>query len=177
MSGKSTNRADYQRLMKILGIDPGYAITGFGLIEAHSQEYVALDFGAITTKPKQAHLQRIKEICLDLTQLIAQHHPDCLVIEKLFFSKNVKTALPVAELRGAILFLAAQKNLPVFEYAPNQVKMAVCGNGQAVKSQIEKMVTLLLKLPSAPQPDDVADALAIAICHAHQNQINAQINA
>lgn len=126
-----------------------------------------VNYGVITTSKDLPHPQRIYEIVEDLNELIDEFHPDQVALEELFFSKNVKTALKVAESRGAIMYLIAKRGLPLSEYKPNQVKINICGNGSAPKIQVQKMVQLLLNLKQIPQPDDAADALAIAVCHSN----------
>lgn len=153
--------------MIILGIDPGTATTGYGLIKFDGYDFKLIDFGSILTSKELPQQQRILQICQDLDQLIQEYHPEQIAIEEIFFSKNTKTALKVAESRGAILLSLAQKNLTAAEYKPNQVKINVCGYGGAPKIQIQKMVQLILNLKTLPKPDDAADALAIAICHAN----------
>lgn len=153
-----------------MGIDPGYATTGFGLIEIEDQEIKMLDCGVITTKKGLPHGQRLTETVEDLLNLIDQFHPDHIAIEELFFSKNVKTALKVAECRGAIIYAITSRAIPLHEYKPNQVKINICGQGNAPKLQVQKMVQIMLNLNQIPQPDDAADALAIAVCHANHHK-------
>lgn len=153
--------------MRILGIDPGFARMGFGVVEVRFPSYTLLDFGHVSTAKEEAHPLRLHHIASDLLELCERWNPDLCVIEKLFFSKNVKTALKVAEARGVILETLTRAGYPVVEYAPNEVKLALTGDGRADKRQMQKMVTLLLRLEKTPQPDDAADALALALCHAH----------
>ncbi|MCH5303320.1 MAG: crossover junction endodeoxyribonuclease RuvC [Ruminococcus sp.] len=151
--------------MVILGIDPGYAIVGWGLVEYKHNTFRPLRYGAITTDADMDFNLRLKVIYDDLSQIINTFKPDAMAIEKLYFTTNQKTAILVAEARGVIL-LAAQKNeLPIFEYTPLQVKTAVTGYGKAKKPQVMEMTRRLLKLPEIPKPDDTADALAIALTH------------
>jgi crossover junction endodeoxyribonuclease RuvC len=151
--------------MKILGIDPGTATTGFGLIEKSGSILVKLDAGVIYT-PKTEYMQnRLKILYDDLSQLIKTHQPDCMAVEKLFFTNNITTAMSVSQARGIALLVAAQNEIKLAEYTPLQVKMSVTGYGQAEKRQIQEMVKKILKLSVIPKPDDAADALAIAICH------------
>lgn len=152
--------------MIILGIDPGYGTTGFGIIETDGQSFDVLDFGVITTSPKTDRLDRVIETVKDLAALAKEFKPDQIAIEELFFSKNVSTAMQVAESRGAIIYEFSRQKYPIYQYKPNQIKMAVCGYGNAPKIQIQQMVKLMLNLDQIPKPDDAADALAIAICHA-----------
>ncbi len=155
--------------MKILGIDPGYAIVGYGVIEFHAGRYNALDYGAITTDAEMPFPLRLQHIYNELVSVIIRNDPDEMAIEKLFFQNNQKTAIAVAEARGVILLAAQMNNILISEYTPLQVKMAVTGFGQAKKPQVMEMTRRLLKLESIPKPDDTADALAMAICHAHSS--------
>lgn len=154
--------------MRILGIDPGIGICGFGLIENDE----ALDFGAITTKIRGELPARLKELYDGLTEIFDETKPDVVSVEKLFFSKNVTTGISVAEARGLVLLVAEQHNVPVFEYTPNEIKKTLTGYGSAKKGQIQDMVKLHLKLEERPQPDDAADALAAAITHSLMNHID-----
>ncbi|MBR5539771.1 MAG: crossover junction endodeoxyribonuclease RuvC [Clostridia bacterium] len=152
--------------MRILGIDPGYAIVGWGVIQYEGGRFQAQDFGAVTTEAGTPFLQRLNQIYEQLTAILTQFKPDALAIEKLYFQNNQKTAIEVAEARGVILLAAERCSVPVFEYTPLQVKSAVTGFGQAQKQQVMEMTRRLLRLQAVPKPDDTADALAIAICHA-----------
>ena len=152
--------------MIILGIDPGYAIVGWGVIRYERGKFIPVDFGAITT-PAGMPFNRWLEILYDeLTALLARHNPDTVAVEKLYFQTNVKTAIDVAQARGVTMLALQKKGVPVFEYTPLQVKSAVTGFGQAQKPQVMEMTKRLLRLKAVPKPDDTADALAIAICHA-----------
>ncbi len=161
--------------MLILGVDPGTAITGYGLLQSDEESaastlqsnLVVIDYGAITTPASWDMPRRLQHIYQELAALIAKHHPTDAVVEKLFFSKNVRTALSVGQARGVALLAAAQAGLVIHEYTPLQIKQSVVGYGRAEKMQIQQMVKILLQLESIPQPDDAADALAVAICHAH----------
>lgn len=153
--------------MLILGIDPGSAITGYGLVKEVGSSLQAVDYGCIRTTPSQSLETRLHKIYLEVCQLIEKYKPAHFAVEELFFNKNVRTALTVGQARGVILLAGAQAGLPVHEYTPLQVKQAVVGYGRAEKAQIQFMVKTILALPAIPKPDDVADALAIAICHAH----------
>ena len=147
--------------MKILGIDPGIGICGFGLIEGQK----ALDYGVITT-PKNSPLPgRLKELYDSLQEIFDQTKPDVVSVEKLFFSKNITTGISVAEARGLVLLTAEQRKLPIYEYTPNEIKKSITGYGNATKSQMQEMVRLHLDLKEIPKPDDAADALAAAITH------------
>lgn len=147
--------------MRILGIDPGTGICGFGVIEGTT----ALDYGVIATPPHTPLPDRLEDIYNSLHEIIDQNHPDVMSIEKLFFKQNITTGISVAEARGVCLLVAKQYNIPIFEYSPNQIKKAICGYGQAHKPQIQEMVRLHLHLEQVPKPDDAADALAAAIVH------------
>lgn len=157
--------------MVVLGIDPGYAIVGYGGVEFYNGKFHMLGYGAITTEADTDFNQRLSIIYKSMQIIINNCKPDCLAIEKLYFQNNQKTAIQVAEARGVILLAAQEKNLPIFEYTPLQVKTAVTGYGQAPKIQVMKMTQRLLGLNEIPKPDDAADALAIAICHTQNNKI------
>ena len=152
--------------MRILGIDPGVAIVGFGLIESDHGSLRMLQYGAITTPAGQPLAARLLQISRDMEELIDAFRPDEMSIEELFFSKNITTGIAVAHARGVILCAAEKKRLPIYEYTPMQVKQAVVGYGLADKKQVMDMTKRLLKLKAVPRPDDAADALAIALCHA-----------
>jgi crossover junction endodeoxyribonuclease RuvC len=151
----------------ILGIDPGYATVGAGAVEYAGSQFRLLEAAAIITEPKTEFPQRLAEINTAIESLIARRRPAAMAIEKLFFNTNTTTAIDVAQARGVILLAAARAGIPVYEYTPLQVKQSVVGYGRAEKRQVQDMVKLLLNLNACPKPDDVADALAIAICHAH----------
>ena len=152
--------------MRILGIDPGIAIVGFGLIESNRGSVRMLQYGAVTTEAGLPLATRLVQIENDMTALIAQLRPDEIAVEELFFSKNITTGIAVAHGRGVILCTAERLGVPIFEYTPMQVKQAVAGYGLADKKQVMDLTKRLLKLKAVPKPDDAADALAIAICHA-----------
>ena len=152
--------------MRILGIDPGVAIVGFGVIESDCGQQRMIQYGAITTQAGLPLATRLVQIGNDLEKLIGQFQPDELAIEELFFSKNITTGIAVAHGRGVVLYTAEKMQIPIYEYTPMQVKQAVVGYGLAEKKQVMDMTRRLLKLKSIPRPDDAADALAIAICHA-----------
>ena len=152
--------------MRILGIDPGIAIVGFGLIESERGSVRMLQYGAVTTEAGLPLATRLLQIENDMTALIAQLQPDEIAIEELFFSKNITTGIAVAHGRGVILCTAEKLGVPICEYTPMQVKQAVVGYGLAEKKQVMDMTRRLLHLMTVPKPDDAADALAIAICHA-----------
>lgn len=153
--------------MRILGIDPGYAIVGIGVIESMGIKYKPLACGVITTPAKIPIEDRLMMIYEKLTAVIQKYKPEAAAVEELFFNTNHTTGIPVAEARGVILLCLKQNGVPVFEYTPLQVKQAVVGYGRAEKQQVIAMTTSLLNLPEPPKPDDAADALAIAICHAN----------
>ncbi len=150
--------------MRILGIDPGTGILGFGAIEIKNNNPVLIDAGVIRTPVKQEDSDRLKTIFDELNQLIKELKPEVMAVEKLFFSKNVTTAMSVAQARGIVLLLGKQHNLELHEYTPNQIKQAITGYGSAKKNQMQEMVKMHLKLKEIPKPDDAADALAAAIC-------------
>ena len=152
--------------MRILGIDPGIAIVGFGLIESDRGTMRMLQYGAVTTEAGLPLATRLVQIEDDMRALIRQLQPDEIAIEELFFSKNITTGIAVAHGRGVVLCTAERLGIPIFEYTPMQVKQAVVGYGLAEKRQVMDMTRRLLKLKAVPKPDDAADALAIAICHA-----------
>lgn len=151
--------------MRILGIDPGYATIGFGLIESNRGDHRLLQYGTITTPADMEFPQRLKMIYDDMVQLLDALQPDVISIEELFFGHNVTTGIGVSHGRGVILLAAAQKEIPIFEYTPMQVKQAVCGYGKAEKRQVMDMTRRLLKMKEAARPDDAADAIAMALCH------------
>ena len=152
--------------MKILGIDPGIGICGFGLIETSSRANArALDFGVITTTMNAPLPGRLKELYESLEEVFDQTKPDVVSVEKLFFSKNITTGIAVAEARGLVLLVAAQRDIPIYEYTPNEIKKTITGYGSANKPQMEEMVRIHLGLEKKPRPDDAADALAAAITH------------
>lgn len=157
--------------MRILGIDPGIATTGFGVIEVNSGRLSKIEVGTIETKPGIALSERLGMINAALAELIRRLHPSAMAVEELFFSSNAKTAFVVGQARGVILLTGHQCGLSIVGYTPLQVKMAVCGYGRADKRQVQDMVKRLLGLASLPRPDDAADALAIAICHAHSYRL------
>ena len=152
----------------VLGIDPGTATTGFGLVrELDDGSLQSVDYGIITTpKDTPAH-HRLAQLYHELQALFSRHHPDSVAVEKLFFQRNISTAIAVGQARGVVMLAIAQANLDVGEYTPNEVKQAVVGYGSADKKQVQEMVRVLLSMPSIPKPDDAADALAIAITHIH----------
>lgn len=146
---------------RILGIDPGTGICGFGVIEGTN----ALDYGVISTPAHTPLPDRLEDIYNSLNEIITQDQPEVMAIEKLFFKQNITTGISVAEARGVCLLVAKQRGLPIYEYSPNQIKNAICGYGMAHKPQMQEMVRVHLHLQSVPKPDDAADALAVAIVH------------
>lgn len=157
--------------MKILGIDPGTAIVGWGVIELLHGKITALDYGSI--KPDlQSQSERLIFIHQNLNQIIKAHQPDVVSLEEIFFATNAKTAISVGQARGVIVLTSALNYIPVFSYTPLVVKQTVCGDGKADKIQVGKMVMILFKLKSVPKPDDTADALAIALTHAYRYKLN-----
>ncbi len=152
----------------VLGIDPGTATTGYGLVRMEPDGSLkAVTFGVIVTPPHTPPEQRLKMLYEDLEDLLVAHHPDSCAVEKLFFSRNVSTAIGVGQARGVVLLALSQAGIEIAEYTPNEVKQAVAGYGSADKRQVQEMVRTLLLLPDIPKPDDAADALAIAITHLH----------
>jgi len=158
--------------MIILGIDPGFAITGYGIIKQVGNRFQVIDFGAITTLAGVPLPKRLLTLTLELESVIARYQPDVVAVEELFFCNNAKTAIAVGHGRGVAVTAAARAGLEVYEYTPMQVKQAVVGYGRASKAQIQQMVKAILGLAETPKPDDVADALAVAICHANTSQFS-----
>lgn len=159
--------------MIIVGIDPGYAIVGYGIIEYVGNSYKVLDCGAITTDSKLPFNKRLKLVFEGMNEILEKYPVDEVAVEELFFAKNTKTAIDVAQARGVISLACELKGKPIFEYTPKQVKQGVCGYGGADKRQVQEMVKRLLNLKVVPKPDDIADALAIAICHSSTNRFSA----
>lgn len=153
--------------MIIFGIDPGIAIVGYGVIDYTGNKFKVIDYGAILTEPNKSFPERLKEIYKELNELLEKHKPDAVAIEELFFNKNVKTAITVGQARGVQVLAAVNRGIELYEYTPLQVKQGVVGYGRAEKRQVQEMVKLILNLSTIPKPDDVADALAVAVCHAH----------
>ncbi len=158
--------------MVILGIDPGTATTGYGLVEEKGGKLMLIDYGVIITEPKHTAEQRLEILFDQLGDIIDEYNPDEIAIEELFFSNNAKTAIAVGQARGVILLATQKAGVPMSEYTPNQVKNGICGYGSADKKQVQKMVQMILKLDEIPQPDDAADALALAICHSSSRKYN-----
>ncbi|BBI32552.1 crossover junction endodeoxyribonuclease RuvC [Cohnella abietis] len=162
--------------MRILGIDPGIAIMGFGFIDKVGHKLTPVQYGCIETAAGTPQELRLKQIYDSACTLLDQYKPDTVAVEKLFFNKNVTNAFSVGQARGVFILAAAQRGLTIGEYTPMQVKQAVVGYGAAEKKQVQEMVKMLLKLSVVPKPDDVADALAVAICHAHSIVLNDRLN-
>lgn len=169
--------------MRIIGIDPGTATTGYGVIETPflnprgkpfkprgnkntktTSNFSCIKYGLIKTSPKIPMAERLLKLYTELEKLVSEYRPDVIAVENIYFFKNLKTALPVSQAKGVILLAAAKKRIPVFEFAPPQVKMAITGYGRAEKKQLQKMIKVLLRLDEIPSPDDAADALGIAVC-------------
>ena len=153
--------------MRILGIDPGYAIVGYGIVDYAKNRFATVGYGAVTTKAKTPFETRLADIYNDILSIIDKYNPDELAIEKLYFNTNTTTAIDVAQAWGVIVLAAHQKGLKISEYTPLQVKQAVTGYARAEKHQVMEMIKSILSLKSVPKPDDTADALALAICHGH----------
>lgn len=164
------------RVLRILGIDPGIAIVGFGFIDKQGHKLVPVQYGSIQTKAGTEDALRLKQVYEATVQLIEKYKPDAVAVEKLFFNRNVTTALTVGQARGVLMLAAVQQGLPIAEYTPLQVKQAIVGYGKAEKKQVQEMVKMFLHLSAVPKPDDVADALAVAICHAHSSGLQQKLN-
>ena len=163
--------------MIVLGIDPGTARTGYGIVAREGSQLTMIDYGCIETvndRPLEARLLIIHEA---LTDLLDTHRPEAVGVERLFFNKNVQTAFAVGQARGVVLLAAAQHGLPLFEYGPHEVKLAVTGYGRAAKDQVQRMVQAVLAMSELPRPDDAADALAVAVCTAHSVQAHQAVRA
>lgn len=153
--------------MLVLGIDPGTAITGYGLVREEDEGLALVDYGVITTPAGQPLPERLQTIYQGLAAVIRKHNPKTAAVEELFFSRNARTALSVGHARGVALLALADAGLPIYEYKPLAVKQAIAGYGGADKLQVQEMVRMLLNLDHVPHPDDAADAVAVAICHVH----------
>ncbi len=161
--------------MLVLGIDPGTALCGYGLVRQEQDEMSLVAYGAVSTPANSPLPARLLQIYTELSGLIARYRPDAAAVEKLFFAKNSRTALAVGHARGVVLLVTAQAKLPVGEYTPNEVKQAIVGYGGADKNQMQQMVRMLLHLDFVPEPDDAADAVAIAICHIQSSHLQQMI--
>ncbi len=153
--------------MRILGIDPGYAIVGYGVLDYEKNKFYTIEYGAVLTEAHTDFQKRLQDVYSGIEDVIKRCQPDALAVEKLFFTTNQKTVIQVAQARGVILLAAANNNIPVYEYTPLQIKQSVTGYGKAVKTQVQDMTKRLLRLDKVPKPDDTADRLAVAICHGH----------
>jgi crossover junction endodeoxyribonuclease RuvC len=159
----------------VLGIDPGTATTGYGLVCSHEDGRLEMiDFGTITTSASLEAHQRLSLLFHQITKILLQHHPDSCAVEKLFFTRNISTAIAVGQARGVLMLAISEAGLKVAEYTPNEIKQAVAGYGKAGKKQMQEMVRVLLELPQIPKPDDAADALAIAITHLNTQRYGVQ---
>jgi crossover junction endodeoxyribonuclease RuvC len=162
-------------MVVVLGIDPGTANTGYGVVLSSGQKLAALDGGVITTGPSEPLERRLARIHARVCDLISEHRPEAMAVEELYFGRNVRTAFAVGQARGAVLLSAGMAGVPCFSYTPQAVKLAVCGAGGAEKDQVQRMVGSLLDLPEPPEPDHAADALAVAICHANGAPMRAAV--
>lgn len=153
--------------MRIIGIDPGYAIVGWGVLEFDNTRFNVVKYGSITTQPDTPFDKRLAEIYDDLCVILDKFRPDCMSVEKLYFNSNITTGIDVAQARGVIMLCAVRRNIKIYEYTPLQVKTAVTGYGRAEKRQVQEMTKNILCLNAVPKPDDTADALALAITHGH----------
>lgn len=153
--------------MRIIGIDPGYAIVGYGIVDFDGLHFKTVAYGAITTPADMPFCERLKMIYADMQTLIETYKPDHMAIEKLYFNTNTTTAIDVAQARGVIVLSAANNNVKIFEYTPLQVKQSITGYGRAEKHQVMEMIKSFLSLKAVPKPDDTADALALTVCHGH----------
>ncbi len=158
------------KTIRILGIDPGYAIVGFGVLDYDGINFTPVEYGAVLTEAHTPFPERLKAIYEDMEFIFEKFKPECMAVERLYFTSNQKTAIDVAQARGVTVLSAAKRNVPIFEYTPLQVKSAVTGYGKAEKNQVMEMTRQLLNLAQIPKPDDAADALAIAICHGHSTR-------
>ncbi len=162
--------------LRIMGIDPGIAIVGFGFIDKNGSKLTPVQYGCIQTEAYTPEEERLLHVYEGMVQLIEKYEPQMIAFEKLFFNRNVTTAMSVSQARGVAILAAAQKGLPIAEYTPMQVKQAIVGYGKAEKRQVQEMVRMFLNLQKVPKPDDVADALAVAVCHAHSYVLNSKLN-
>ena len=158
-----------EQKMRILGIDPGYAIMGYGVVDMTGNRFSVCGYGAVTTEAGRGMPDRLKQLYFELMEIIDTYRPDVVSIEELFFNTNTKTAIMVGQARGVAILACANSGVEIFEYTPLQIKQGLVGYGRAEKSQVQQMVKTLLNLAEIPKPDDVADALAAAICHGHSS--------
>ena len=161
--------------MRILGIDPGYAITGYSIIDYEGNKFKLINSGAITTNAGVSFPLRLTKIFDDLNMIIDEFKPDAISVEELFFNNNAKTAINVAQARGVVLIVGCKRNIPTFEYTPLQIKRAVTGYGRADKMQVQRMVKAILNVEKLPKLDDTTDSMAAAICHAHSNKFSEKL--
>lgn len=161
--------------MRILGIDPGFAITGYSIIDYQGNKFKLVDSGAITTKAGVSFPLRLTKIYDDLNMIIDTYKPDAISVEELFFNNNAKTAINVAQARGVVLIVGCKKNIPTYEYTPLQIKQAVTGYGRADKMQVQRMVKTILNVEKLPKLDDTTDSMAAAICHAHSARFSEKL--
>ncbi len=159
--------------MLVMGIDPGFAITGYGIVKFEGNKFSPIEYGAVLTKAGEPFAHRLLKLDREISMIIDKFKPDAVSIEELFFNTNIKTAIMAAHGRGVAMAAAARAGIEVFEYTPLQVKQSVVGYGRAEKKQVQQMVKAILNLPEIPKPDDVADALAIAVCHCHSSKLSA----
>lgn len=157
--------------MRVLGIDPGYALVGFGVLDYNNYQNSIVDFGVVSTDKDEEMPDRLYFIYQGIKELIKKYKPDVVAIEELFFFKNITTAIPVAQARGVIIVACRESGIPIYEYTPLQIKQALTGNGRAEKKQVQYMVKVLLNLEKIPKPDDAADAVAVAITHSQISPI------
>jgi crossover junction endodeoxyribonuclease RuvC len=163
--------------MRILGVDPGSESTGYGLIESDGSEHRVVAYGAIKTPPRRPFYSRLLNIYNGLTELLDREPADVVAVEEVFYAANVQSALKLGHARGVVLLVAAQRRLPLFEYSPLEVKRGIVGYGRAEKAQVQSMVGFVLHMPEIPTPHDAADALAVAVCHAHRMKMDAPLPA
>ena len=161
--------------MRILGIDPGFAITGYSIIDYNGNKFNLIESGGIKTEAKTSFPLRLTKIYDDINMIINLYRPDAISVEELFFNQNTKTAINVAQARGVILTVGCKCNIPTYEYTPLQVKQAVAGYGRADKLQVQKMVKTILNIESLPKLDDITDSMAIGICHAHSAKFSEKL--
>lgn len=161
--------------MRILGIDPGYAILGYGIVEMKGNHFEVCGYGAVTTEASMDMPDRLKCLYSSLTEIIAQYEPEVASIEELFFNTNTKTAIMVGQARGVAILACVNSGMEIAEYTPLQIKQALVGYGRAEKKQVQNMVKTILNLKEVPKPDDTADALAAAICHGHSSNSNKRL--
>jgi crossover junction endodeoxyribonuclease RuvC len=162
--------------MKILGIDPGTLVMGYGVIESEDDRITPVDFGAIKTQEKSPICERLSHLYKELGKIIQKHRPDVIAVEQPFIAKNVKAAMAIGRAQAIALLASANQGIPVFEYAPRQVKQNVANYGASTKEQVQEMVRLQLGLKEIPEPNDAADALAVAICHVHEAHLSSLLN-